>query len=327
MATVTVLAVLEQREGALKKTAFEVLGAARRLADAGGPGRVLAVLIGQGLSGLAAPLGPAGADLVRLLEHPDLAAYSGESYARAVLDEIARAKPDLVLFAASAMGKDLAPRVAAGAGVGLAGDCVSLQIEGGAFVATRPVYAGKARLKVGFAKAPAMATLRPNVFTAPPPQPGRQAAVEAVEARPGNLRDRVRSVVLAAAAKVDLTEADIIVTGGRGMKGPEHWHLIESLAGVLGAATGASRAVVDAGWRPHAEQVGQTGKTVSPSLYIACGVSGAIQHLAGMSSSKVIVAINKDPDAPICKVADYAIVGDAFEVLPRLTEEFRKLKG
>ena len=322
-----VLAVLEQRGGALKKTAFEVLGAARRLADAEGPGKVVALLIGQGVSGLAGSLGPRGADGVVVAEHPDLAAYSGDGYAQVVLGEMARAKPALVLFAASAMGKDLAPRVAARAGVGLAADCVGLELEGGAFAAVRPVFAGKARLKVGFASAPAMATLRPNVFTAPPLQPGRKAEIETVSPSPGSRRDAVREVVLAASAKVDLTEADIVVTGGRGLKGPEHWNLIEDLARVLGAATGASRAVVDAGWRPHAEQVGQTGKTVSPTLYIACGVSGAIQHLAGMSSSKVIVAVNKDPDAPIFKVADFGIVGDVFEVLPRMTEEFRRLKG
>ena len=318
-----VLAVLESRGGTLKKTAFEVLGAARHLA---GEDRVTAVLLGRGAAALGASLGQAGADLVRAVEHPALDAYSGEGYAKAVADEIARARPALVLFAASAMGKDLAPRVAARVGVGLAGDCIALEAESGSFTASRPVYAGKARLKVGFSGSPAMATLRPNVFTAPPPDPARTAAVETVSADPGNLPDRVREVVQAASARVDLTEADIIVSGGRGMKGPEHWHLIEGLAKVLGAATGASRAVVDAGWRPHSEQVGQTGKTVSPSLYIACGISGAIQHLAGMSSSKVIVAVNKDSDAPIFKVADYGIVGDAFEVLPLLTEAFRKLK-
>ena len=322
-----VLAVLEQRGGKIKKTAAEVLGAARRLADAGGGGQVTALLIGQGIASLAESLGPAGADAVRVLEHADLSNYSGEGYAKAVAAEIARAKPALVLFAASAMGKDLAPRVAAAAGTGLATDCVALDWENGAFVATRPVYAGKGRLKVGFAAAPAMATLRPNVFTAPAPQAGRRAAVETAAADVSGLRDRVKEVVAAAAAKVDLTEADVIVTGGRGLKGPENWKLIEDLAAVLGAATGASRAVVDAGWRPHSEQVGQTGKTVTPTLYIACGVSGAIQHLAGMSSSKVIVAVNKDPDAPIFKVADFGIVGDVFEVLPRLTEEFRKLKA
>ena len=321
-----ILAFIEQRGGVLKRTAGEVLGAARHLA---GTGEVTAVLIGDGVAALGAALGPLGADKVRLLQHPALAAYSGEAYARLTAAETARLKPDLVLFPASAMGKDLAPRVAAACGAGLASDCVALEWQGGAggFVATRPVYAGKALLKLGFASAPAMASLRPNVFTAPPPQPACTAAVEVVAADPGAVRDAVKELVIAASARVDLTEADIVVTGGRGMKGPEHWDLIEGLAAVLGAATGASRAVVDAGWRPHAEQVGQTGKTVTPSLYIACGVSGAIQHLAGMSSSRVIVAVNKDPDAPIFKVADYGIVGDVFEVLPRLTEEFKKLKG
>ncbi len=322
-----VLAFVEQRGGVLKRTAGEVLGAARRLADAGGAGEVTAVLIGNAVSALCGALGPLGADRVRALEHPALGTYSGEAYARLMSAEVDRLKPDLVLFPATAMGRDLSPRVAAICGAGLASDCVALEGAGGAFTAVRPVYAGKALLKAGFAAAPAMASLRSNVFTAPAPQPARAAAVEVVPSDPGSLRDAVKELVVATSTRVDLTEADIVVTGGRGMKGPEHWGLIENLAAVLGAATGASRAVVDAGWRPHAEQVGQTGKTVSPSLYIACGVSGAIQHLAGMSSSRVIVAVNKDPDAPIFKVADYGIVGDAFEVLPRLTEEFKKLKG
>ena len=325
-----VLVVLEQRGGTLKKTAFEMLGEARRLAGQGGLSPVSALLIGAGVTAMAEGLGPAGADHVRVLEHPDLALYSGEGYARLVAGEAVRLKPALLLFPASAMGKDLAPRVAAMLGAPLAVDCVALEMENGALVALRPVFAGKARARVRLVAGdgvPALASLRPNVFTAPPPAPGRTATRETVPADPGALRDSVREVVVAATAKVDLTEADVIVTGGRGLKGPEHWHLIESLAQVLGAATGASRAVVDAGWRPHGEQVGQTGKNVTPSLYIACGISGAIQHLAGMSSSKVIVAVNKDPDAPIFKVADFGIVGDVFEVLPRMTEEFKKLKG
>ncbi len=325
-----ILAVLEQRGGILKKTAFELLGEARRLADQGGPSPVGALLIGAGASALADALGPAGADAVRVLEHADLAFYSGDGYARLVAGEVARLKPAVVLFPASAMGKDLAPRVAALLGAPLASDCVALEVENGALIATRPVFAGKARARVKLsadAGVPALASLRPNVFTAPPPKSGRTASKEVVPADPGVLRDRVREVVAAATAKVDLTEADVIVAGGRGLKGAEHWHLVEELAQALGAATGASRAVVDAGWRPHGEQVGQTGKTVNPTLYIACGISGAIQHLAGMSSSKVIVAVNKDPDAPIFKVADFGIVGDLFEVLPRMTEEFKKLKG
>jgi electron transfer flavoprotein alpha subunit len=226
------------------------------------------------------------------------------------------------------MGKDLAPRVAARLGAGLAADCIAVAVEGGRLVATRPVFAGKAQQKVAFPGRPALLSLRPKVFPAAAGA-GRTARVETLEIAwsPADARARVRSVEAAAGGSVDLTEAEIIVSGGRGLKGPEHFKVIEALAEALGATVGASRAVVDAGWRPHADQVGQTGKTVSPKLYVAIGISGAIQHLAGMSSSRCIVAINKDPEAPIFKIADYGIVGDLFEVVPALTEEVKKLNA
>jgi electron transfer flavoprotein alpha subunit len=217
------------------------------------------------------------------------------------------------------MGKDLAPRVAARGAAGLASDCVALEAKGGRLVARRPMYSGKAYATVEWTGEPQVATLRPNVFPLGTPDASRQAAV-VKSAADTAARARVTAVAATAQGKVQLTEAQVIVSGGRGLKGPEHFHLVEGLADAMRGAVGASRAVVDAGWVDHQMQVGQTGKTVSPTLYVACGISGAIQHLAGMSSSKCIVAVNKDPDAPIFKVANYGILGDVFEVLPRLTE-------
>jgi electron transfer flavoprotein alpha subunit len=232
----------------------------------------------------------------------------------------------VVILSASQMGKDLAPRVAVKLGAGLASDCISLAVREGNVIATRPVFAGKAQAEVSVTTAVKVFTLRPNVFTA---TGGGQPAK--VEQRQATVTDQdFGSVVMevkVASGRPDVTEADIIVSGGRGMKGPENFHLIEALADVLGAGVGASRAVVDAGWRPHDEQVGQTGKTVSPTMYIACGISGAVQHLAGMSSSKYIVAINKDKDAPMFQVADYGIVGDVFEILPELTAQLKTALG
>jgi electron transfer flavoprotein alpha subunit len=229
----------------------------------------------------------------------------------------------MVFLPASQMGKDVAPRVAIKLGAGLAADCIALRIDGNDVIATRPVFAGKGLLDVRITTPVKVFTLRPNIFDAT--EEGADARVEARTVRldPADTVTIVKEVKVAA-GRPDVTEADIIVSGGRGMKGPEHFALIERLADALGAGVGASRAVVDAGWRPHDEQVGQTGKTVSPSLYIACGISGAVQHLAGMSSSKFIVAVNRDKDAPIFQIADYGIVGDVFEVLPALTEELKK---
>jgi len=323
----SVLVFVECRDGHVRGSSLEAVSEARGLADAGSLGEVIAVVVGHGVESPGS-LGSYGADKVWLADKDLFARYQPEGYAESVAQACLRAEPALVLFAASGLGKDLAPRVAARLSAGLASDCTALEWKDGSLLATRPVYAGKATQKVRLATRPAMASLRPRAFTANESRPGKQATVEPLEFEfdPSSARVKVVEVGAAEGGKVDLTEAEIIVSGGRGLRGPENFHLIEKLAEALGACVGASRAVVDAGWRPHAEQVGQTGKTVSPKLYVAVGISGAIQHLAGMSSARCIVAINKDPDAPIFKIADYGIVGDAFEVVPALTEALKGLR-
>jgi len=320
--------VLEQREGAIRKVSHEVVTGARRLADALGAGaNVDALVLAAGPVRGTDQLGGFGADKVITLTNARFGMYAPEGYARAIAERVNTAGYGAVLFAASAMGKDLAPRVAARLGRPLVQDITELSVAGGAVVAIRPVYAGKALLKVRVAGSPAVLSLRPNVFTpVPRPKAGAQEST-AVDGSAG--RVRVTQIKAAPAGTLDVAEAPIIVSGGRGLKEPDNFKVLEELAAAFAgrAAVGASRAVVDAGWRPHADQVGQTGKTVSPTLYVAVGISGAIQHLAGMRTSKVIVAINKDKDAPIFKVADYGIVGDLFEVVPKLTEEIRKLHG
>ena len=322
----SILVFVEQRDGRVRPVSREALGEASRLSSAlGSP--VVAVCPAASDPGLLG-LGEAGADRAIFARHDAFGSYHAAGYARAVATAAATLKPKLILFAQSAMGRDLAPRVAARLDAGLASDCTALTAEGGRLIATRPVYAGKAVQKVAFLGPIAVVSIRPKVF-APISRPGTTAAVEtlAVADDPQFARARVVSVAASSAGKLDLTESEIIVSGGRGLKGPEHFKLLEDLAEALGATVGASRAVVDAGWRPHSDQVGQTGKTVSPKLYVAVGISGAIQHLAGMSSSRCIVAINKDPDAPIFKVADYGVVGDLFEIVPALTEAVRKLNA
>ncbi|MBI3089295.1 MAG: electron transfer flavoprotein subunit alpha/FixB family protein [Candidatus Tectomicrobia bacterium] len=318
----------EQRRGGLRGISLEAVHAARQLADRKGA-KVVAVLLGQGVAGEAERLGAYGADEVRLVESEVLETYSSEGYAATLAELIAQGAPEIVILGGSAMGRDLAPRTAAKLKAGLIADCIEISLnDAGRLEAVRPAYAGKTRLRVHCPNAAVqMATIRPNVFGTGEPQAGRTAQITRASSSlsRASLRAVVTELATDVGGKVDLTEASIIVSGGRGIKGPENFTLLEELAGVLGAAVGASRAVVDAGWREHAAQVGQTGKTVSPNLYIACGISGAIQHLAGMSSSKCIVAINKDPDAPIFKVADYGIAGDLFEIVPLLKEEFRAL--
>jgi electron transfer flavoprotein alpha subunit len=267
-----------------------------------------------------AELGSYGAKRVHVFGDTALATYATEPYARALAQVVTATKPSIVLIAFSAMGKDLAPRVAAKLGAGLVSDCVGLALKDGRLEARRPMYAGKAYATVTWKGEPQMATLRPNVFVLGTPDASRKAEAVASTVDTG-ARARVTRVEAAAGSgKLELTEAQVVVSGGRGIKGPEHFHLVEEVAAAFGAAVGASRAIVDAGWVGHQYQVGQTGKTVSPNLYIALGLSGAIQHLAGMSSSRFIVAVNKDAEAPIFKVANYGILGDVFEVAPKLTE-------
>jgi electron transfer flavoprotein alpha subunit len=320
----SILAFIEQRNGQVRPVSREVLGEATRLAEKlGGP--VVGVCVAASDPGLAG-LGEAGAARVLLAKHEAFAHYDAAGYARAVVAAVEAVKPAVLLFGATAIGKDLAPRVAARLGAGLANDCTALSAEGGKLIATRPVFAGKANLKLAFPRVPAIASLRPRAFAAVT-RNGSAAAVEPLAFAYDAQASRARVTRLAASAggKADLTESEVIVSGGRGLKGPENFKVIEELAEALGATVGASRAVVDAGWRPHSDQVGQTGKTVSPKLYVAVGISGAIQHLAGMSSSRCIVAINKDPEAPIFKVADYGLVGDLFEVVPALTKAVKEL--
>ncbi len=324
-----ILVFCEQRDGRLKKVALEALGEASRL-GAQSDRAVLAVVIGSDIAALAGELASHGASRVLIAEDAGLTYYSAETYTAILAEAAARLQPVAILMGATAMGKDLAPKLAARLKTALAQDCVALRMEtDGSLLATRPIYGGKLRAVVKPAT-PLLqvVTLRPNVFPALEAKTSPDVPVErlAVKADPTRPRAVVREVRAAAGGKVELTEAGIIVSGGRGLKGPENFKLVEELAAALDAAVGASRAVVDAGWKPHAYQVGLTGKTVSPLLYIACGISGAIQHQAGMSSARTIVAINSNPNAPIFKLATYGIVGDLFELVPLLTEEVKKLK-
>jgi electron transfer flavoprotein alpha subunit len=320
-----ILVFAEQRDAAFKKSAFEAVQKGASLAQSAG-GECVALVAGSGIAGAASALGAYGAARVLAVDMPSLAAHSSTAVAKVIAEIARREAAVVILLSATQMGKDLAPRVAHALDAGVAADCVALEMTNGELIATRPVYAGKALADVRVTTAVKVFTLRPNVFTA---RAGSGAAV--VEKAEVALEAKDFAAVVketkVSRGRPDVTEADIVVSGGRGLKGPENFHLIEKLADALGAGVGASRAVVDAGWRPHDEQVGQTGKTVSPSLYVACGISGAVQHLAGMSSSKVIVAINKDKDAPIFQVADYGIVGDVFEILPELTARLNDTLG
>jgi electron transfer flavoprotein alpha subunit len=316
--------VEDDRKGSPKKVMSEVLGEATRL----GLGSVEAVwLTDTATESALAQIGAWGASRVVLLENAALAPYRAEVWARALADLVAKESPKAILAPVTSRQRELMARLAARLGAGLAADCVSLAAHGDGLIATRPVYAGKLLSKVTWAKTPWVATLRPNVFRPADDQPGKVATVDRPTiSMPAATMKFVERREEAATGLPELTEAEIVLSGGRGMKGPENYVILEEMAGVIGAAVGASRAAVDAGWRPHRFQIGQTGRTISPKLYMGFGVSGAIQHLAGMRTSKVIVAVNKDPEAPIFKIADYGIVGDLFEVVPALTEELRKLK-
>ncbi len=317
-----VLAVAESKRGAVAGVSREVVTVARTLADSLGGSADVAV---SGAPG--GDMGSWGADRVLQFDPGGDAPVGQDPFAAALADHIRAGGYAAVVFAATATGRDLAPRVAARLGVSLLTDCTEVEVSDGGIVVTRPVFAGKALARVRALSTPALLSIRPNVF--PPREAPREANVEVLADAPETPAGyRVVGFEASRGAALDVSEATIVVSGGRGMKGPENWHLLADLRDAIGetAALGASRAVVDAGWRPHAEQVGQTGKTVTPKLYFAIAISGAIQHLAGMRTSGVIVAVNRDADAPIFGVADYGIVGDAFEVVPKLAEAIRELR-
>jgi electron transfer flavoprotein alpha subunit len=319
----------EVKGGNVRKVTYELLSQGKKMAEKLGE-ELAAVLLGSSVEGLTGRLSEY-ADKVYWVDNPNLTQYTTDAYATVLTNLLKEHQPSIFLCGATLIGKDLSPRVAARLQTGLATDCTGLSIsDDGLMIAKRPVYAGKAFIEVTCPiSRPQMASIRPNVLEMLPPDGAKKGATIKVEAKidSSTLRTAVLEVIQAAGAKVDLTEAEIIVSGGRGMKGPENFKILEELADAIHATVGASRAAVDSGWRDHNDQVGQTGKVVTPNLYIACGISGAIQHLAGMGSSKVIVAINKDPDAPIFQKADYGVVEDLFKVVPILTEEFKKILG
>lgn len=323
--------ITEQKEEKLKKISFELLGIGKKLAEKTG-GLLSALLLGHGIEDLAAELDGYGASKIFICDSEALKDYSNEGYTRAIVDLVKVHNPSVLLGGATALGKDLYPRVAARLQTGLASDCVGLEInDEGLLLAERPMFAGKVMVDTITPEArPQMACLRPNIL--PVPEKGSEKAeIEkvAVELQLQDLRATIKEMVKTAGEKIDLTEASVIVSGGRGMGNKENFKVLEELASAFGegATVGASRSAVDSDFAPHDWQVGQTGKVVNPNLYIACGISGAIQHLAGMRTSKYIVVINKDPEAPIFQVADYGIVDDLFKIVPLLTEEVKKLKA
>jgi len=318
-----ILIVAEGRDGNLRKVSYELVTIATEMAKGLG-GAVQAVVIGGAVAKCAGSLAKTGVAKVYQAESAALEHFVPEAYTAVLADLIRKTEPAVILFPATGYGKELGARVAARLDMGLITDCTSYSVEGGTLVMKRPVYAGKAVAIVKPKSLPVMVSMRPNIFP-PAPEASASAPIEQVDVPAATPRARVVEKVKKEAVAVDLAEAKIVVSGGRGTKSAEGFEPIKQLANTLGAAVGASRAAVDAGWIDYSTQVGQTGKTVAPKLYIALGISGAIQHLAGMSSSKVIVAVNKDPDAPIFKVADYGIVADMFEVLPVLHEEIKKV--
>ncbi len=322
----TLLVFIEQRAGVIKKASLEALSEAirqsKKLAC-----EVVAVLIADQSASLLPEISSLQPNKILIIEGPEYASYATESYAHALEAAIKQVDPKYVFAANTSMGKDLIPRVAAHFKSPCVTDATELIAVENNLLVLKPMYSAKAYGKFSFNSKLAFITLRPNVFARSEKNESANIPNEILACSPVAVRAKVVEVKASEKQKLELTEAPIIVSGGRGIKGPENWAMLQALCDVLGAALGASRAVVDAGWIPHDHQVGQTGKTVSPQLYIACGISGAIQHLAGMSSSKVIVAINSNPDAPIFKLANYGLVGDIFEIVPKLTEEVKKLKG
>lgn len=317
-----VIVLGEAREGVLRNVSFEGVSAAREIADGG---EVIAVLLGSDVKDLAQEMIIGGADRAVIVEDEKLAGYTSDGFAQGLLAVVEQEKPEAILIGHTALGKDLSPKIASKLGCGLVSDAVKVEVEGGNIVFTRPIYSGKAFEKKIVTDGIIFATIRPNNIPPLEKDGSRSGEISEVAAEIKDLRTIVREVAKKATQGVDLSEAKVIVAGGRGVKSEEGFEPLQELATLLGGAVGASRGACDAEYCDYSLQIGQTGKVVTPDLYIACGISGAIQHLAGMSNSKVIVAINKDPEANIFKVADYGIVGDLFEVVPMLVEEFKSL--
>ena len=323
-----IFAFVESRGAELRKVGLEAVTAARMLADKSGGGEVHALLLGPpGIAAKASQLGQYGADVVIAVEHAGLTNYNPEVATATAADRIKSGSYRAAIFSTSAQGRDLAPRVAARLGVSAVTDVLSFELEGDTVLVRHPVNIGKVIATLVISGSPAVIAMRPNVIT--PAQNAKAGRVENAQPAvdPASTRVKVIETRQGGGGKLDLAEAPVVVAGGRGLKAAENFKLVEDLALAFGnAAVGATRAVTDDGWRPHSDQIGQTGRLVSPELYIAVGISGAVQHLAGMRTSKTIVAVNKDKDAPIFKVADYGIVGDVFEVIPALTEAVREAK-
>lgn len=317
-----VFAITEQRDGEFRKVSFEAVSEGRRVADGLGTD-LTAVVLGTKIEGLAEELKKYGPDKIWVADDPALADYTTDAYANILSGLIQSADPAVIILGASAQGKDLAGRLAARLDAGVAMDCTAIKLDNGSLTYTRPMFGGKIIADVGIEGALQIVAIRPNVMDIT--EAAKDSAIDKPAVEVGEVKTAVIEKTMDTGDKIELTEADIIVSGGRGTGGD--YAAIEALAAELGAAVGASRSAVDEGWRPHSDQVGQTGKTVSPTLYVACGISGAIQHLAGMSTSKYIVAINKDAEAPIFSKADFGIAGDLFDVVPALAEEVKKVKG
>jgi electron transfer flavoprotein alpha subunit len=317
-----VFVITEQRDGVFRKVSFEAVSEGRRVADGLGA-EVTAVVLGAGIEGLAGQLEKYGPDKILVADDPALADYTTDAYTNVIADLIQSVDPAVVILGASSQGKDLSARLAARLDAGLAMDCTAVKLDGGKLTYTRPMFGGKIFADVEIDGTLQIVAIRPNVMDIV--ETAKDCTVDKPAVQVGEVKTSVAAKSMDTGDKIELTEADIVVSGGRGTGGK--YEVIEQLAAALGGAVGASRSAVDEGWRPHSDQVGQTGKVVSPALYVACGISGAIQHLAGMSTSKYIVAINKDPEAPIFSKADLGIVGDLFAVVPAVTEEVKKIKS
>ncbi|USY54952.1 electron transfer flavoprotein subunit alpha/FixB family protein [Bacillus sp. 1780r2a1] len=315
-----VLAIVETKDNKLRNVSLEVLTAANRITDRQ---EVVTVAFGNDMEKHTEELGKYGASEIYTVTNEELDVYTTDAYFQALCQVIEEIKPDVILMPHTAIGKDLSPRIASFFSLGLVSDVIDVQREGEDITFTRPIYAGKALERRKFVEGIQFATIRPNNII-PLQNEGSIKKVD-FKVEVNNLRTVIKEVIRKTSEGVDLTEAKVVIAGGRGLKSPEGFNLLQNLADVLGGAIGASRGACDAEYCDYSLQIGQTGKVVTPDLYIACGISGAIQHLAGMSNSKIIVAINKDPEAPIFDIADYGIVGDLFDVVPMLTEEFKKI--